>query len=132
MDLEAPLQLSPYLSILLVMLFGLGLGFGVSALALFLGPKKPNKAKSEPYECGLPILSTAATKLSVKFYLVAIVFIVFDIEAIFLFLWSLLFQELGWIGMAEVGVFALLLMIGLFYILGRGVLKWETTKPFRS
>lgn len=120
--------LNPYFVILLILIFGLVLGLGVSAVSFFLGPKKPNKSKLEAYECGLPITSTAEHRLSVKFYLVAILFILFDIETIFMYLWAAAFDYLGWFGIVEVGIFVLTLIIGYIYVLKRGALRWEAVK----
>jgi len=118
--------LNPYFVIFLILIFGLALGLGVSAVSFFLGPKKPNKSKLEAYECGLPITSSAEHRLSVKFYLVAILFILFDIETVFLYLWSVAFDYLGWFGIVEVGLFVLTLVIGYIYVLKRGALRWDT------
>lgn len=125
---SSPEGLNSYFVILLIILAGLALGLGVSAVSFILGPKKPNKSKSEAYECGLPITSGADHKLSIKFYLVAILFILFDIETIFLYLWSVAFDYLGWFGIIEVGLFMLTLVIGYIYVLKRGALRWDTVK----
>ncbi len=121
-----PSGLNPYFVIFLIIAFGLALGLGVSAVSFFLGPKKPNKSKLEAYECGLPITSTAENRLSVKFYLVAILFILFDIETIFLYLWAVAFDTLAWFGIIEVGLFVLTLVIGYIYVLKRGALRWDS------
>lgn len=128
MHFMSTVGLNPYFVIFLIISFGLVLGLGVSALSFFLGPKKPNKSKLEVYECGLPITSTAEHRLSVKFYLVAILFILFDIETIFLYLWSAAFDYLGWFGIVEVGLFLLTLVIGYIYVLKRGALHWDTVR----
>lgn len=124
----AYLGLNPYFVLLLILLFGLALGLGVSALSFFLGPKKPNARKSEVYECGLPITSTAENRFSVKFYLTAILFILFDIETIFMYLWASLFDVLQWFGVFEVGLFILTLLAGFIYILKRDALHWENVR----
>ena len=123
---SATVGLNSYFVIFLILIFGLALGLGVSAVSFFLGPKKPNKSKLEAYECGLPITSNAEHRLSVKFYLVAILFILFDIETIFLYLWSVAFDYLGWFGIIEVGLFVLTLVIGYIYVLKRGALSWDS------
>ncbi len=119
--------LNPYFVVFLILAFGLALGLGVSAVSFFLGPKKPNSRKLEAYECGLPITSTAEHRLSIKFYLVAILFILFDIETIFMYLWAVAFDYLGWFGVVEVGLFMLTLVIGYIYVLKRGALRWESS-----
>lgn len=117
-------MLNPYFIIFIMLLFGLILGLGVSGLSFLVGPKKPNKKKLEVYECGMPITTTAERPFSVKFYLVAIFFILFDIESIFMYLWAANFDALGWFGLVEVGIFLLTLVAGYIYILKRGALRW--------
>jgi NADH-quinone oxidoreductase subunit A len=117
--------MNPYLPILLILIFGLALGLGVSGISFFLGPKKPNSNKLEVYECGLPITSSAEQRFSIKFYLTAILFILFDIETIFMYLWSTAFDYLGWFGIVEVGIFIATLSIGYIYVLKRGGLRWD-------
>jgi len=124
--------LNPYFVILLILLFGLLLGLGVSALSLYLGPKKPNASKLEVYECGLPAMSNAEHRFSVKFYLTAILFILFDIETIFMYLWSALFDTLTWFGIAEVGIFIFTLVVGFVYILKRDALHWDNAQEKRD
>ncbi len=118
-------MLNPYFMLLTMLLFGLLLGLGVSGASFLLGPKKPNPKKLEVYESGLPVTSTAEKPFSVKFYLVAIFFILFDIESIFLYLWAANFDDLGWFGLAEVGIFLFTLVIGYLYIVKRGALRWD-------
>ena len=117
--------MNPYLPILLILIFGLALGLGVSGVSFLLGPKKPNQHKLEVYECGLPITSTAERRFSIKFYLTAILFILFDIETIFMYLWSEAFDYLGWFGIVEIGIFVATLAIGYIYVLKRGALRWD-------
>jgi NADH-quinone oxidoreductase subunit A len=126
MQYSLPAGLNSYFVIFFILAFGLVLGFGVSGLSFLLGPKKPNTSKLEAYECGLPITSTAEHRLSIKFYLVAILFILFDIETIFMYLWAVAFDYLGWFGAAEIGLFVLTLAIGYIYVLKRGALGWDT------
>ena len=117
--------MNPYLPVLGVLLFGIALGCIMSAMASFIGPKKRNKIKSEPYECGVPAVGER-DKMSVKFYLTAILFILFDIETVFLYLWAVTFKDLGWFGIAEVIVFLVILVAGYIYVLKRGALEWDT------
>jgi NADH-quinone oxidoreductase subunit A len=90
-----------------------------------LAHKTKSRRKVAPYECGLIPETDARDRFSVKFYLIAIIFIVFDIEMVFIFPWALIFKELGMFGLAEMAVFMLILLIGYFYIVGKGVLKWD-------
>ena len=118
-------SLSPYWPILVALSAGLAITIAASALSLFLGPKKPNPAKLDVYECGVPVVGTARQRLSVKFYLTAILFILFDIETVFLYLWAVAFDFLGWFGIIEVGLFVGTLVAGYVYVLRRGALNWD-------
>lgn len=115
---------NPYLGILIAACIALAITGGASIASLLLGPKKPNTAKGEPYECGLSA-GESRHRLSVKFYLTAILFILFDIETVFLYLWAVVFDSLGWFGIVEIGLFVSVLIVGYVYILKRGALKWE-------
>jgi NADH-quinone oxidoreductase subunit A len=116
--------MNPYLPVLIVLLFGIFLGGVLSALSAFLGPKKYTKVKAEPYECGVPAVGER-DKMSVKFYLTAILFILFDIETIFLYLWATTFRSLGWFGVVEIVVFLAILVAGYVYVVKRGALEWD-------
>ena len=91
-----------------------------------LGPKHPTPEKLMPFECGNDTEGAKNTKMSVKFYLTAILFVVFDIEAVFLYPWAALYQSLGWTGLVEMLVFLALLTVALVYCWQRGALEWET------
>lgn len=91
-----------------------------------LGPRAGGKAKNEAYESGIKnVIGMADQKFSVKFYLLAILFLIFDIEAVFMYPWAVSVRELGWFGFTEMVVFMLLLLTGLIYILKKGVLNWR-------
>jgi len=96
------------------------------AMTAFLGPRSKGKVKNEPYESGVgSIIGAVDQKFSVKFYLLAILFLIFDIEAVFMYPWAVSLRELGWFGFIEMVVFMLLLLTGLVYILKKGVLNWR-------
>ena len=117
--------MSPYLPVLVVLLFGILLGGVLSGIAAFMGPRKKwTPVKLEPYECGVPAVGER-DKMSVKFYLTAILFILFDIETVFLYLWAMTFKELGWFGIAEILVFLAILVVGYVYVVKRGALEWD-------
>jgi NADH-quinone oxidoreductase subunit A len=117
--------ISPYFPILFAGIAALLIAGGATVASFLLGPKKPNDAKLDVYECGVPVVGTARQRLSVKFYLTAILFILFDIETIFLYLWASAFDMLGWFGVVEVGLFVATLAAGYIYILKRGALAWD-------
>lgn len=94
-------------------------------LSLIIGKKSPNPAKAETYECGMIPVGDARGRFSVKFYLIAILFIIFDIEVVFLYPWAVIYRQLAWFGLIEMGVFILILLVGYFYIVKKGALKWD-------
>jgi NADH-quinone oxidoreductase subunit A len=94
-------------------------------LASVLGPKKPSAVKSEPFECGKEPLSLPVGRLSIKFYLVAILFILFDVELVFLYPWAVVYRALGASGLVQMTVFLGILMVGFFYAWDNGALEWH-------
>jgi NADH-quinone oxidoreductase subunit A len=118
-----PLQ--TYFPIGVVLLVATGLAFLLLGLANILGPRRPNPAKSDPFECGSVPVGSARDRFGVKFYVVALLFIVFDIEAVFLFPWAVLVTELGWAGYVEMLIFAATLVVGLAYVWKKGVIDWN-------
>jgi NADH-quinone oxidoreductase subunit A len=105
--------------------FALVVAGSMYGLATLLGPKNPTAEKSQPYECGSESTGAQHVKLSVKFYLTAILFVVFDIEAIFLYPWAVLFQSLGVAGFATMLVFLSVLSVALVYCWKKGALEWQ-------
>jgi NADH-quinone oxidoreductase subunit A len=114
-----------WLPIVLILLLGAGFaGFNI-VVSQFLGPRNPTPEKAAPYECGMPAVGDARERQSVKFYLVAMVFLLFDIEVAFLYPWALAVRELRWIGLVQIVVFFALLLAGFVYIWRKGVLDWS-------
>ncbi len=103
----------------------LAIGAGILGASLLFGPRKRKKGKGDPYECGVPLLSDAKDRLSVHFYMVAILFILFDIETVFLIPWAVLYKALGVLGLVEMGIFLGVIVFGLAYVWKRGALEWE-------
>jgi NADH-quinone oxidoreductase subunit A len=95
--------------------------------ATYLGRhKKPNPEKNAPFECGSESSGGRHLKLSVKFYLTAIIFVVFDIESVFVYPWAIHFRDLGWIGLADMLGFLAVIVVALVYVWRKGALEWET------
>ena len=94
-------------------------------LGWLLGPRRPDPEKLSPYECGFEPFEDARIRFDVRYYLIAILFIVFDLEIAFVFPWALVFRELGVFGLVEMGVFLALLVIGFVYVWKKGALEWE-------
>ena len=111
----------------LAVVFGLAgiLAAVLVGLAAVLGPRRPSAVKASPFECGSDPIGPAHDRFGVKFYLIALLFIVFDIEAVFIYPWAVLIRELGWAGYATMAVFAFTLAVGLAYVWKKGALDWQ-------
>ena len=114
-----------WLSIVLLALLGVAFSLGSIILARLLGPHKPTAEKEAPYECGMPPVGDARERHSVKFYLVAMIFLLFDIEVAFLYPWAMAIRDLLWTGFIQVLVFFAILVTGYIYIWKKGALDWE-------
>ena len=118
-------MLQNYLPILVFILLGLLFGIVPLLAGKIFRPSAPYKSKTDPYECGFEPFEEARLPFDVKFYLVAILFILFDLETAFLFPWAISLHHLGWFGLASMGVFLGLLLIGFVYEWKKGALEWE-------
>jgi NADH-quinone oxidoreductase subunit A len=116
---------SVYLPVFIILAVALLIAFGMWAATSLLGPKNPTPEKMLPYESGSETVGARHVRLSVKFYLTAILFVVFDIEAVFLYPWAGQFRELGWFGLAEMAAFLVILGVTLIYAWKKGALEWE-------
>ena len=117
--------MSEYIGILVFFALAGTLAGGFVLLASILGPKKPSKVKSEPFECGEPAFSVSSGHMSIKFYLTAILFILFDVELVFLYPWAVVFRDLGAWGLTGMSIFLGILMVGFFYAWDNGALDWK-------
>jgi NADH-quinone oxidoreductase subunit A len=108
-----------------IFLLGMIVAGAMLALSHFIGPKNPTKVKQAPFECGNESVGTTRQRFSVRFYLVALLFIVFDIEVVFLYPWAVLYKDLGMFGLVEMVVFMAILAVGLAYVWRKGALEWE-------
>lgn len=118
-------MLQNYLPILIFMGIGCLLGMIVPALGYLLGPKRPNAEKNSPYECGFGPFGDARIPFDVRFYLVAILFIIFDLETAFLVPWAVVFRKTGWFGITAMAIFLGILVVGFIYEWKKGALEWE-------
>lgn len=118
-------MLGTYLPILLVVLIAIIFGLVALTFSSLIGPKKKTALKLSPYESGCAPVGTARERFSIKFYLIAMLFILFDIEAVFLYPWAILYKKLGVFGLVEVGVFVVILFVGYIYVWKKGALEWE-------
>jgi NADH-quinone oxidoreductase subunit A len=117
-----------YIPVLILMLMAAAVGGLVIVVSTLIGRGTPNKRKDMPFECGVPPVGDARHRFSVRFYLVAILFLLFDVEAIFFFPWAVVFKKFLSINtfiLLEMSVFVGILLVGYFYVLRKGALEWE-------
>ena len=117
--------LQSYFPLAVVIVLAVILGLTLLGLANLLGPRRPNLAKAEPFEFGSRPSGLARDRFDVKFYLLALLFVVFDVEAVFMYPWAVMFKRLGMFGFIEMGVFILILLVGYAYVWKKGALEWE-------
>ncbi|MFZ0228595.1 MAG: NADH-quinone oxidoreductase subunit A [Mycobacterium sp.] len=121
-----------YLPLLIHFGIATGLAAAIVTLSWLVGQHKPNRAKMSPYECGVAPVGDARSRFSVKFYLVGMLFILFDVEAVFLYPWAVILRELRMFGFWEMMVYIGILLVGLFYVWKKGVLDWGLSHPKRG
>ena len=114
-----------YAGVAFLGLLGMIVASAMVGLSVFFGPRKPTKVKMQPFECGTESIGTVRQRFSVRFYLVALLFIVFDVEVVFLYPWAVLYRQLGLLGLVEMVVFMAVLGVGLAYVWRKGALEWE-------
>ena len=118
-------MLENYFPILVFILVGLAVGLGPILLGKIVAPNRPDQAKNSPYECGFEAFEDARMKFDVRYYLVAILFILFDLEIAFLFPWAVVLKEIGLFGFLAMLVFLGVLVVGFIYEWMKGALEWE-------
>jgi NADH-quinone oxidoreductase subunit A len=111
----------------ILMFIGIALAFGLVSLMVgkLVRPSKPYRAKLAPYESGSPLFSDARIQFPMRYYIIAMLFVIFDIEVIFLFPWAVVYRRLGVVGLVEMGLFLFILIIGLWYAWKKGALEWD-------
>jgi NADH-quinone oxidoreductase subunit A len=115
----------PYFPVLVLFALAAVVVLALLLIAQKLGPKSINPAKAEPFESGNPPKGDARIRFSVQFYLVAMLFLIFDLEVVFLYPWAIYFRSLGLFGLVEMGIFLAMLVIGFVYVWKKGALEWE-------
>ncbi len=118
-------MLGEYLPILLFLMVSSIIGIALLVLGNLLGPQRPESEKLSPYECGFEAFEDARMQFDVRYYLIAILFIAFDLEIAFVFPWAVIFRDLGVTGLVEMGIFLGLLVLGFVYVWKKGALEWE-------
>ena len=114
-----------YVPILMFLVVAFLFGAGTIAASTLIVPRRRNAVKNSTYECGVEPVGNARSRFSIKFYLVAVLFILFDIEAVFLYPWAVAFRQLGLYGLVEMLLFIVILLVGYLYLLKKRALDWE-------
>ncbi|MFK5983805.1 MAG: NADH-quinone oxidoreductase subunit A [Pseudomonadota bacterium] len=118
-------MLESYLPVLIFIIVGIGVGIAMSVAGLVLSPHRPDREKNSPYECGFEAFEDARMKFDIRFYLVTILFIIFDLEIAFLFPWAVVLDSIGLTGLLAMAIFLALLVVGFIYEWKKGALEWE-------
>jgi NADH-quinone oxidoreductase subunit A len=118
-------DLHSYAPLLIHLLVAVALAGMLTGISVLIGWRRPSRVKQEPYECGIAPTGDARQPFSVRFYLVAMVFILFDVEAIFLYPWAYIFRSLRWYGFAEMMMYIAILLVGYLYLWKKGALDWH-------
>lgn len=114
-----------YLPILILILAGTAFGVGSLLVGSLVRPSRPYHAKLTPYESGAPTFSDARAKFPMRYYIIAMLFVIFDIETVFLYPWAIVFKQLGLFGLVEMLLFIAILLVGYFYAWKKGALEWD-------
>jgi NADH-quinone oxidoreductase subunit A len=120
-----PNSTAAFIPILMMVIVATGFAAATLAASHFLGRRINDPAKLAPYECGVTPVGTARERFHTRFYLVAMLFIVFDIETVFIYPWAVVFKQLAIFGLIEMGIFIAILLAGLVYVWGKGALEWD-------
>lgn len=118
-------MLEQYVPIVIMISLGVLAGLVFANINRWIGPRHPSEEKLSTYESGMEPVKSARERFSVKFYLVAMLFIVFDIETVFMYPWAVMFRQLGLFGFVEMMIFIAILLVGFVYILKKGALQWH-------
>ena len=118
-------MLFEYLAIALLIALATVIGLIAIGLGELFGPKRKSKVKDEPYESGMPVIGPGTRRMPVRFYLIAVLFILFDIEVVFFLPWAIVFRQLGLFGLVEMAIFIIILLVGYVYAWKKGALEWE-------
>ncbi len=113
-----------YIPIFIFFLVALAFGAGTLVIAWLIRPNRPYAEKLSPYECGMPPLMSARERFSIRFYIIAILFLLFDVEAVFLYPWAVVYGRIGLFGFIEMMLFIGILLVGYFYAWRKGALEW--------
>ncbi len=113
-----------YVGLGLFIIVGIGFGGGTFLISALLRPNNPNSVKLEAYECGAPIFGDARDRFNIRYYVLAMLYLVFDLEVVFLYPWAVQYDQLGLFGLVEMMIFVAILLVGYFYAWKKGALDW--------
>ena len=124
---DSPGTLLPlnYWPVIIYLLVAIAFGVVTISVGYLFRPSKPDASKLSPYECGCPPVGDAREKFSVRFYIIAMLFVLFDLEAVFMYPWAISFDKLGIVGIVEMALFILILLVGYVYAWKKGALEWD-------
>jgi len=114
-----------YLPLVILFFLAVAIPLALVTIAGRAGPKRPTPKKHTPFESGVDPVGDARGRFSLKFFLIALLFLIFDVETVFVFPWAVLFRHLGWFGFIEMAIFLVIMLVGLFYVWRKGALEWE-------
>ncbi len=114
-----------YVAIAIMIVLATVIALIAIGLGILFGPKKPSEAKSMPYESGMNPYGEGTRRMPIRFYIIAVLFILFDIEVVFFLPWAITFRQLGWFGLVEMLIFIVILLVGYVYAWKKGALEWE-------
>ena len=125
--METPGSLLPlnYWPVIIYLVVAIAFGVVTISVGYLFRPSKPDASKLSPYECGCPPVGDAREKFSVRFYIIAMLFVLFDLEAVFMYPWAISFDKLGMVGIVEMALFILILLVGYIYAWKKGALEWD-------
>lgn len=121
-------MLTTFLPIFITAVVAVALAIIITLIARWLGPKHPNPRKTDTYECGITPEKPVIQRFDVRYYVIAILFIAFDVEVIFLYPWAVAYGKLGWFGFIEMAIFVIILLFAYFYAIKRGVFNWDPAR----
>jgi len=124
-DLPGTLLPLNYWPVILYLLVAIAFGVVTISVGYLFRPSKPDPSKLSPYECGCPPVGDAREKFSVRFYIIAMLFVLFDLEAVFMYPWAISFDRLGVVGIVEMAIFIVILLVGYLYAWKKGALEWD-------
>jgi len=123
--MESDALIHRYLPVLIVIIVSIIIGLSMLFLSKLLRPKRTYTLKLTPYECGIPSMEDTWERFNVKFYIVALIFVIFDVETIFLYPWAVVYKKIGFYALIEMYLFIFILLIGYFYAIGKNVFNWR-------